>query len=72
MTLQTKDYQQIAAVVNDILLDTDLEHLPVACSLFLRLAHGLAVRNGNMQIGRFMDAAGIPSSASASHTKRSD
>ena len=72
MIMERRHYQQIASILNDILLDTKPEQLEIATSLFLRIAHGLAMRNSNMQIGRFMDAAGIPSSTSPAYTKRGD
>lgn len=68
--LERRHYNSIAGAMRDVLLDTSPELIPIACSLFLRVAHKLALEHSNMQIGRFMDAAGIPHSTSPEDTKR--
>jgi hypothetical protein len=68
---ERRHYNAMADIIQSILLSTKPEHLEVAGSLFLRFANGLALKSSNIQIGRFMDAAGIPSSASVKDTRRS-
>lgn len=63
-------YSALAECISTILHNTKPEHIPVATSVFLRLAHAMALKSSNMQIGRFMSAAGIPSSTSVKDTRR--
>ena len=66
----TQQYNALAAIMSDILHNTHPEHLPVATSLFMRMTNGMALRSSNIQVGRFMSAAGIPDSADVKLTKR--
>lgn len=67
---QARHYNALADCIVTIIHNTKPEHIPVACSLFLRFATALAMKSSNMQIGRFLDAAGIPSSTDPATTKR--
>jgi hypothetical protein len=67
---QTRQYNALADCIRDVLLNTKAEHLEVACSICLRIVRALAMKSSNMQIGRMMDAAGIPRSTSHTHTRR--
>jgi hypothetical protein len=67
---ERRHYNALADTITTVLHNTKPEHLEVACSLFLRFTTGLAMRSSNMQIGRFMDAAGIPRSTTPETTRR--
>ena len=67
---QARHYNMLADVMSEALLETKPEHVKVVRSYLLRVTHKLALKNSNMQIGRFMDAAGIPRSTSAQDTRR--
>lgn len=66
----TQHYNALSDCISTILHNTKPEHLPIACSLFLRFTHSLAMKSSNMQIGRFMSAAGIPTSTDPKDTRR--
>lgn len=67
---EARHYNMLADVFTTVMHNTKEEHIDVAKSLFLRVALALAMKNSNMQIGRFMQAAGIPEDADRKVTMR--
>jgi hypothetical protein len=67
---QTRQYNALADCMLFILMNTKPEHLEVACSVYLRLINQLAMKSSNIQVGRMIDAAGIPRSTTKELTRR--
>lgn len=67
---QTRHYNSLADAMANVIHNTKVEHIPIACNILLRLITTLSVTNGNLQIGRMMDAAGIPRSTDPKDTRR--